>query len=321
MHLDSAGWEDLVGVALLGTAHRPWPDVLTSAAALAHARRLSRQPHHPLPAPEPAPGEILPVASPRLAAFFEAALLEGLADEWLRLMHEHRLLAPPQVLPSLLDLLADDPTRERDIRPLLGERGRWLMALRPAWAWLAGDDRQEHGTPAQRLDAWRRQRVWQPEAARSWLEARWRELPFESRLAYLHALGPTDEAFLQQALKDRRREVRKVAADLLARLALPPPPSPANQERQLLKKLVEADLAQARFPWSLALTEAVLRSLTRLQISWHDLALYMNPDALETAMSMYADVLNGHSSLRPPLEAMLTRLNLRAAMQRVFASG
>jgi hypothetical protein len=70
------------------------------------------------------------------------------------------------------------------------------------------------------LFAWLREH--DPARARELLAATWKEESVKDRAAFLHALGtalgPDDEPFLETVLDDRGKDVRRVAADLLARL-------------------------------------------------------------------------------------------------------
>lgn len=189
------------------------------------------------PASAPAPVEHLRACPPRadavLARLLAGRLPAGLQVEWLRLLRRHGGRLPPRFLPPLLDAATRQDTLRPDLLPVLGERGRWLARLQPQWSWAAGADDAEAawdtGTPEQRVAALQAWRARDPQAARAALEASWPSEPPERRPALLAALvtrlGSDDEAFLEQALDDRRKEVRTVAQRLLARL-------PGSQLRQ-----------------------------------------------------------------------------------------
>ncbi|WP_258723296.1 DUF5691 domain-containing protein [Cellulomonas sp. NS3] len=173
-HTGALDWDDLVTSALLGVARRPVdlatlpgevgrlaatlpgtdaPGRLLHAAALLTAQR--RAGTGPLPAPPPvpaAPHESAPVASHaaggRLAGLLARtdALAERLVDEWLALAASHGRLAPPALLPRLLDWASARGERgevRRDraerVAPVLGERGRWLAGHRAEWAAVTRD--------------------------------------------------------------------------------------------------------------------------------------------------------------------------------------
>src|SRR5207247_4934337 len=96
----------------------------------------------------------------------------------------------------------------------------------PTWEYAAvpGDAPQfATGSRAARIAILRALRNAGPARARDLLAAAWRELAAEERAALLDTLAINlaldDEPFLEAALDDRAREVRRAAAELLARLA------------------------------------------------------------------------------------------------------
>jgi hypothetical protein len=185
------------------------------------------------PAPTPAPvaaSETLRPCPPRAQAVL-AQLLRGphpagLEAEWLRLLHRHGGRLPAHVLPKLLDAATRQPALRPAVLPVLGERGHWLARHQADWEWAAGTGADaapwETGTPEQRVAALREWRTSDPQAALGALAAVWSSEPPDQRAALLAALavglGPDDEAFLEAALDDRRKEVRAAAQRLLARL-------------------------------------------------------------------------------------------------------
>jgi hypothetical protein len=188
-------------------------------------------------APETAPHERLRACPPAAEAVL-ARLLRGehpasLQLEWLRLLQRHGGHVPPRFLPRLLDTATRQPALRAQLRPVLGERGRWLARLHAQWTWAAtgietGTDDTNNatwdtGTPEQRialLQAWRAR---DPQSARAALATAWPSEAPEQRAALLPALavglGLEDEAFLEAALDDRRKEVRVAAQRLLASLS------------------------------------------------------------------------------------------------------
>jgi hypothetical protein len=231
------GWQELVSVALLGTERRqpvasaplevvrdkPEEQLLARAAAAAVYRRAGARPSKGLHPLEPAPAETLPRCSDA-AALQLGAILSGefgaVLDEWLGLAHARGVRAPEELLPALLGAARG---RQDEVLAVAGERGRWLAGIDDAWGWAAADD-----------DVWRTgesdaRRVWLREqrrndaaGARAALEETWAKEDPRARLMLLPELATglslDDEAFLELALDDRRKEVRAAAADLLARL-------------------------------------------------------------------------------------------------------
>jgi hypothetical protein len=188
-------------------------------------------PDQPAPASAPvaAPDTLRP-CPPRAQAVM-ALLLRGLHPagleaEWLRLLHRHGGRLPAHMLPKLLDAATRQPALRPALLPVLGERGHWLARLHAEWNWAvdtAADAAPwETGTPEQRVAALRDWRARDPRAALAALAAAWSSEPPDQRAALLAllavGLGPDDEAFLEAALDDRRKEVRTAAQRLLARL-------------------------------------------------------------------------------------------------------
>jgi hypothetical protein len=250
-------WEELVSVALMGTDRRHLdvdvlpdvvrdnasrldvaaPEALLATASLVHAaERAGRRaaPAQPLePAGAGTTTEAAGAAAATLARILQSDDLVLLA-EWLGLAAETGHHATHQALPALLDLgTAHSAALRAPVAAALGERGRWLAALRPEWgAVLAVSRRDEtvpdpwaaeelwsHGDLAQRTAWLRAARADDARRALETLRAGWgAEAPAE-RAAFVAELGaqlgPDDEAFLEPVLDDSRAEVRRAAADLL----------------------------------------------------------------------------------------------------------
>ncbi|MFF0338457.1 DUF5691 domain-containing protein [Kribbella sp. NPDC004875] len=241
------GWDGLVSSALLGTDRRPphfdeLPEPvqerlgdggLLDAAALATVfKRAGRKPLRelePLPA---APGADRPLPRPvairRLAAMLGGFQTSALG-EWLRTADARGWGVPPEHLPAL----ADYARNRAEYRPLViaaaGRRARWLADLNPEWRFLhaavAESNDPElwtHGNAIQRRTWLRATRAQDPAAAREALAEVWPTEAAATRADFLgllaEGLSPADEEFLEAALDDRSREVRRGAARLLARL-------------------------------------------------------------------------------------------------------
>jgi hypothetical protein len=241
-------WEALVSAALLGTARRPLdlselpesvrglvnggdPErtLLSAAALLTGYRRAGRLPESNVTLLSRAPEDPRAVVGPD-AAYRLAMLLFGergnLLAEWLRTVQARGLRVPPERLPVLADAARGRP----ELRPLVAEaagpRGPWLAELMPDWGFLAerSDNPQvwTYGTANQR-HAWLTDlRTRDPDAARTALAEVWPSEPAPVRVQFLSALGTrlstSDEQFLEAALDDRARDVRRLAGELLAAL-------------------------------------------------------------------------------------------------------
>jgi hypothetical protein len=183
-------------------------------------------------APACADAETASCADLALVPVLRAAFEEGpdaLRVEALRLLAACGLVLPPRLLPAALGLGFRTAALRPVLMPVLGERGRWLARQNPDWAYAvgAGDaepaaDLWEHGSTAERQAflAVLRQRA--PDRARELLRDGFAELDARTRAGLLGllaaGLSAADEEFLQGALADRSKEVRQIAAGLLARL-------------------------------------------------------------------------------------------------------
>ncbi len=165
--------------------------------------------------------------------------LTELLPQWLAAANGHRYRAPEDLLPALLDA-----ARARtDLRPqaleFAGARGLWLARLNPEWKYaLRGtsggavlpdlEDAEavralwEEGLFAERVRLLGAVRAADPAAALALLTSTWATERAEDRLMFLDSLraglSAGDEEFLEQALADRSRNVRAVAAELLSAL-------------------------------------------------------------------------------------------------------
>ncbi|MDX3006001.1 DUF5691 domain-containing protein [Kribbella solani] len=241
------GWDGLVSSALLGTDRRPphYEDLpehvrerlgdggLLDAAALATVyKRAGRKPLAGLTPLDAAPGEDRPLPRPvairRLAAMLGGFQTSALG-EWLRVADANGWGVPPEQLPAL----ADYARNRAEYRPLViaaaGRRARWLADLNPEWRFLhaagaEGNDSEvwTHGNAVQRRTWLKSRRAEDAAAARAELAEVWATESAATRADFLglfaDGLSLADEEFLESALDDRSREVRRVAARLLARL-------------------------------------------------------------------------------------------------------
>ncbi|GAA2106918.1 DUF5691 domain-containing protein [Actinomadura alba] len=240
-------WTEHVSAALLGTQRRPPPSLpeapagtadpagrlLDQAALLTVRRRAGLLPGTAEPV-APAPAETAPVVPPEAARRL-AQILAGerfrVLPEWLERAAERGYRVPPRLLPDLLEKGRTD----RGLRPLIaraaGRRGVWLALRNTDWAYLVavGEDDAaadpgawQTGTRGRRVAHLVRLRATDPAAALATLRETWDREPAPDRTVFLatfeRGLSAADEEFLEAALDDRGQDVRRIAADLLARL-------------------------------------------------------------------------------------------------------
>ncbi|MGI8332258.1 DUF5691 domain-containing protein [Actinomadura scrupuli] len=248
-------WTEHVTAALLGTQRRRAPALpeapatggsadpagrlLDQAAVLTAGRRAGLRALRAEPI-APAPAETLPAVGPEAARRLRE-ILDGrqirMLPEWLDAAARCGYRVPARLLPDLLEKGRGDRTLRPRIAAAAGRRGLWLALQNPDWAYLTAEvttarepaggkdgepDVWETGTRGQRVARLRGLRAEYPERARTALAETWAKEPAADRVAFLatfeHGLSGADEEFLEHALDDRAKDVRAVAADLLARL-------------------------------------------------------------------------------------------------------
>ena len=225
-----------------------------------------------VPLPAPAPSERQSIGTPAIAALIGdmlAAKQPELLLEALGLLAAADLRLAPALLPSALQVKPAD--QRAALRPVLGERGRWLSRFNAEWSWATeavieageiipanAETLWQEGSHAQRLAILRRVRAEDAALARSWIDAAWREDKADVRNDMLEVLAsapsPDDEPLLERALDDRAPTVRARAASLLAvipdsglaqrmreraeALARYTPPAPAGRLRALVRSVL-----------------------------------------------------------------------------------
>jgi hypothetical protein len=244
-------WNDIQTTAVLGTERQPVsvpqcdgplgnlltqiesPSqekiLLSSATALFLYRKAGQ-----LPAQDselsitPCDLDDLPVCGERPSQYLMAMLNGQRAEfltEWLEASAKAGKRAPDIALPQLLDLTKSKPDLRDAIIPVLGKRGQWLASQNPDWCFTNREDDQslwQTGNRQARMELLTRLRKTNPASARELLLSTWAEETPDDRASFLDTfeagLSLEDEPLLEEALDDRRKEVRRVAAELLSSL-------------------------------------------------------------------------------------------------------
>ncbi|HEU5098429.1 MAG TPA: DUF5691 domain-containing protein [Roseiflexaceae bacterium] len=228
-------------------ASDPEGALLSASAIVALFQRAGRLPaRDDSPLPAACDDDELLACSPRAARHL-ATMLGGthraLLPEWLAALDAAGRRAPAALLPDLLELGRAHTDLREAILPALGRRGRWLAAHNPDWSYARTELRGlrteaptdtlspqssvlstewQTGSRAARLTLLSELRRSAPALARELVESTWATERADDRAAFLVTLADglslDDEPFLERALDDRGKEVRRGAAELLERL-------------------------------------------------------------------------------------------------------
>jgi hypothetical protein len=243
-------FQQLLSVAMIGTYRSelpelPWPEdfapllpqlakcdkehgLLASGALLTSWQRAGYKPSvYAGVTPTPAEAETLPAVGNASARYLKRILESKGQDylgEWLEIVVQAKKRIPFQLIPDLLDAMVREDSLVEMARPVLGQRGEWLMRQNPLWSvLLAQPSSWETGSKKERLACLRKLRAEDPAKGRECLLGTWKSEPAALRAECLRlftvGLSLADEPFLEQALDDKSKEVRNEAADLLGTLA------------------------------------------------------------------------------------------------------
>ncbi len=211
-----------------------------AACSRAAIRTAATDSQHPAPAPKDA--RMLQPGHRWIAALQEALGTGAVSQSFeTRLQYEacSRLAQadaclPAALLPSALAAGQRSIPLRTALLPVLGARGRWLAALNPEWKYAIGSDSAGHadvsatsaiwqnGSHVDRLAFFGAERARDPVRANALLRAGLSEIAARERVdfvALLEAdLAASDQSLLELLMKDRSREVRTLAARMLAAL-------------------------------------------------------------------------------------------------------
>ena len=138
--------------------------------------------------------------------------------EFIGLVERKGQVLPLDILPDLFEDAITNKKLWEDIKHLIGDRGAWLLAQNPNWQHLAEQPVMVDWKIASKevrlllLNFWRQN---EPQQAIEAMQSTWTEDDWKPKVDFLKTieigLSNEDESFLQLALDDRRKEVRKIA--------------------------------------------------------------------------------------------------------------
>ncbi|HYE62921.1 MAG TPA: DUF5691 domain-containing protein [Phycisphaerales bacterium] len=204
--------------------------VLTRAARAATRARAGFK---PVPAGTPlptCPDDASPAASPGAGAILDRLLTDpdaGLIEEWATLAQDRGVRVADRSVTDLLEWWSRQPRRSEAVFAATGARGQWLASLNPEWRKPVAvtavpahaDELWQTGTGAERAALLTTIRRHDPARALGLVRSTWADDGADDRRRFIDALladaSMLDEPFLESALDDRAKSVRRAAAAAL----------------------------------------------------------------------------------------------------------
>lgn len=242
-------WKNLVKTALIGTDRSDLSEstlekleelgvdieansanvLLEGAALYAQMRKAGFQPKKwkdeiSLPAQQDELKICSKKSSEHLAMILNGSFAPAL-DTYIQQLIANKKSLPPELLPELLEKCRSDKTLWEKLKGAIGERGNWLIEQNEDWHFLIGKTSQvawEDGTKEERLALLHDLRKTQPDEALEYIESTWEEDDWQHRVAYIktleYNLSLADEPFLEKCLDEKRKDLRRTAAQLLEKI-------------------------------------------------------------------------------------------------------
>ncbi|MFT5263474.1 MAG: hypothetical protein ACI8YQ_002217 [Polaribacter sp.] len=147
---------------------------------------------------------------------------EQVLPEFFSIAKSEACFLPPEQVPTLLQQASENPGQAALLKPLMGAHAKWLAAQHPEWSLLFAETAIEDWPDVgfqQRVHIFRKMRERNISVSLELLQSVWKDIDFRQKKSFLKVMRFTvcleDEVILEVALTDKRKEVRKVAAELL----------------------------------------------------------------------------------------------------------
>lgn len=177
---------------------------------------------------EPAPAEVLPYCSPAAWQALHTAIdmgLQALILYWMEACAAAQQLAPPEFIPTLMDMAIREKQWRNIAVIVCGKRGEWLGQLNPEWAFKKAETNEERwqtGSLEERKQVLSSIRQENPAQAREWLQQTWSQENAATRAELLKVLqinaGEEDVPWLETLLTDKSSKVKDETWTLLKQL-------------------------------------------------------------------------------------------------------
>ncbi|RBL91289.1 DUF5691 domain-containing protein [Chitinophaga flava] len=268
-------WNDIINTALLGTAKKAadtdsLPAALQAAASeVLAASGMDREDqflqiaslvfNYRQSGSQPTAGspDTLPVCEPETKKYCSPTALQALQHTldsdntplltlWLECCAGGHQVLPPEYLPRILENASRHKTLRNLAATCCGRRGEWLAQYNREWNFSVvadtKEERWQHGTTAQRLEALIRMREENPAEARTLLQEAWSKESAAVKGELLGALATKisleDAVWLESLLTEKSKQVKEAAWRLLKKI---PGSNLHEQYQQVLETAIRAD--------------------------------------------------------------------------------
>jgi len=177
---------------------------------------------------EVAPDEVLPYCSPAAWQALYTAIdmgLQALILYWMEACAAAQQLAPPEFIPTLMDMSIKEKQWRNLAIMVCGKRGEWLGQFNPAWAFRkpeTTEERWQTGSLEERKQVLSSLRQDHPAQAREWLQQTWSQENAATRAELLKVLQinacEEDVPWLETLLTDKSAKVKDETWSLLKQL-------------------------------------------------------------------------------------------------------
>lgn len=150
---------------------------------------------------------------------------ENALPEFLHNLSKNKKSLPPEILPDLLNQSLTTPELWSKLKQSIGKKGEWLILQNPDWHRLIAksiNNEWDDATNDERLIILSKTRKKDPLAALQMVKGAWSQESMNQRIKFIRILeSHLDydlEFFLESLLDDRRKEIRRVATQVLAKI-------------------------------------------------------------------------------------------------------
>lgn len=202
--------------------------LLSAAAILSKVKKASfstLQISHPRQIATPSNNNVCGPRSIKHLYMIVDGAFENALPEFLHNLAKNKKCLPPEILPDLLEQSLTSPELWAKLKQNIGERGEWIIRQNPNWHRLLSPpipDNWEDSSNDERLLILTKLRKENPSKALELVKKAWQEESVNQRIRFLKVLevhlNEELEVFLETLLDNRRKEIRRTAVQILAKI-------------------------------------------------------------------------------------------------------